>query len=694
MIGPGMMISDRYEIIDKVGSGGMADVYKAKDHRLNRFVAVKILKQEYSSDSKFVAKFRVEAQSVAGLSHPNIVNVYDVDEDDSYNYIVMELVEGITLKKFIEKRGRMNIREAVEIAVQIAQGMKAAHEKHIIHRDIKPQNIIISREGKVKVTDFGIAKAPTSNTITSNAMGSVHYISPEQARGGYSDEKSDIYSLGVTMYEMFSGSVPFEGSSTVAVALAHIQEDAVPLCEVDEHIPMSLSLIIQKCMMKKPELRYPDAASLIADLKRAVAEPDGAYVKMDNMALDSSRTIKLSDRDLNEIRGASRNRNSVRDSDQEEYPYDEDAIDPKLERILKICSAVVAVIIIVGIILIVGRFAGWWGGSLGTPEESLAETIQPTQSASVIDEGQVRVPGVVGRSLERAEQMLTDSKLHWQLMPVESDEKPNVVTDQMPAEGEIVDEGSRVTIYYSQDNTGVTVPDVGNRTESDARTILMNAGFVIGSTTEEYSSSIDRGNVISTDPVEGSSVEEGTTVDLLISKGVESNLVVVPYLVGKKESVAQERLSAVGLKPRPTYVYSDQAEGRVISQKQKSGQNVERGSTVEYSVSMGPKETAVPAPTPEPEEEEEEPEDYSYEGSLVINTNPFESPEEEPAVIKLVLTQDDVSKSVWKGTLTYDDFPKEFPIQGWSTNAGTVTVSKNGENLPGSYSVDFQKIEQ
>ena len=248
MINPGMMISDRYEIIDRVGSGGMADVYKAKCHRLNRYVAIKVLKQEYSSDAKFVAKFRAEAQSVAGLSHPNIVNVYDVGEDNGLHYIVMELVEGITLKKFIEKKGKLDVKEAVGIGIQIAQGMEAAHNNHIIHRDIKPQNIIISKEGKVKVTDFGIAKAATSNTITSNAMGSVHYISPEQARGGYSDEKSDIYSLGVTLYEMLSGKVPFEGESTVTVALAHIQDEAVPLQQLDPNIPLSLSKIVQKCI--------------------------------------------------------------------------------------------------------------------------------------------------------------------------------------------------------------------------------------------------------------------------------------------------------------------------------------------------------------------------------------------------------------------------------------------------------------
>ena len=200
MLKPGMYISDRYEIIEKVGSGGMADVYKARCHRLNRFVAIKVLKAEYSNDTSFVLKFRAEAQSAAGLSHPNIVNVYDVGDDDGLHYIVMELVEGITLKSFIERKGRLEIKESVGIAIQIAQGLEAAHDNHIIHRDIKPQNIIISREGKVKVADFGIAKAATSNTINSNAMGSVHYISPEQARGGYSDEKSDIYSLGVTLY--------------------------------------------------------------------------------------------------------------------------------------------------------------------------------------------------------------------------------------------------------------------------------------------------------------------------------------------------------------------------------------------------------------------------------------------------------------------------------------------------------------
>ncbi len=353
MISPGMMISERYEIIDKVGSGGMADVYKAKCHRLNRYVAIKILKQEYSNDAKFVTKFRGEAQSVAGLSHPNIVNVYDVGDDNGLYYIVMELVEGITLKKFIEKKGKLDVKEAVGIGIQIAQGMEAAHDNHIIHRDIKPQNIIISKEGKVKVTDFGIAKAATSNTITSNAMGSVHYISPEQARGGYSDEKSDIYSLGVTMYEMLSGKVPFEGESTVTVALAHIQEDAPLLDTMGQDIPRSLSKIVQKCMQKKPDMRYMSAAALISDLKRALAEPDGSYVIYMADNVDSSPTIMISDAELGDIKKEAGR--VVPETVREEEKLDEDAIDPKLERILKVCSVAVAIIIIVVILLIVGK---------------------------------------------------------------------------------------------------------------------------------------------------------------------------------------------------------------------------------------------------------------------------------------------------------------------------------------------------
>lgn len=270
---PGTFLQDRYEILEQIGSGGMSVVYKAKCHKLNRLVAIKVLKEEFCNDSSFVSKFKMEAQSAAGLSHPNIVSVYDVIDEGKLHYIVMELIEGITLKSYIQKKGRLEIKETIGIAIQVAQGIAAAHEQHIIHRDIKPQNMIISRDGKVKVADFGIARAVSAQTMTSSAMGSVHYISPEQARGGFSDERSDIYSLGVTMYEMVTGRVPFDGDNTVAIALAHLEDAVVPPSVYNPEIPMSLERIILTCMEKKPERRYCSAQEVITDLRAALIWP-------------------------------------------------------------------------------------------------------------------------------------------------------------------------------------------------------------------------------------------------------------------------------------------------------------------------------------------------------------------------------------------------------------------------------------
>ncbi len=281
MIKLGMLIGGRYEVLEKIGTGGMSDVYKAKDQKLNRFVAVKVLKQEFSENRNFVSKFRVEAQAAAGLMHPNIVNVYDVGEENGIHYIVMELVEGITLKKYIEKKVRLTTKEAISIAIQVAMGIEAAHNNHIIHRDIKPQNIMISKEGKVKVTDFGIAKAASSNTITSNVMGSVHYTSPEQARGGFSDEKSDIYSLGITMFEMLTGRVPFNGDTTVAIAIKHIQDPMPYLRDFVPEIPVSVENIVMKCTQKSADRRYQSMGEMIADLKHSLINPDAAIAQVD-----------------------------------------------------------------------------------------------------------------------------------------------------------------------------------------------------------------------------------------------------------------------------------------------------------------------------------------------------------------------------------------------------------------------------
>ena len=265
MLKTGMIIAERYEILAKIGTGGMADVYKAKDHKLNRFVAVKVLKPEFREDTTFIRKFKSEAQAAAGLTHPNIVNIYDVGDDEGVYYIVMELIEGITLKEYISKKGRLSVKEATSIAIQVSMGLEAAHSHNIVHRDVKPQNIIISTDGKVKVTDFGIARAASSNTISSNVMGSVHYSSPEQVRGGYSDEKSDIYSLGITIYEMVTGRVPFDGDTTVAIAIKHLQEEMVPPSSYAPDLPHSLEQIIYKCTQKSVDRRYAKMEDVIAD---------------------------------------------------------------------------------------------------------------------------------------------------------------------------------------------------------------------------------------------------------------------------------------------------------------------------------------------------------------------------------------------------------------------------------------------
>ncbi len=310
MVKIGMMLGDRYEILEKIGTGGMSDVYKSKDHKLNRFIAVKVLKQEFSENNNFVSKFRTEAQAAAGLMHPNIVNVYDVGSEGGIYYIVMELVEGITLKKYIEKKVRLTPKEAVSIAIQISNGIEAAHNNHIIHRDIKPQNTIISKEGKVKVTDFGIAKAATNNTVSSNVMGSVHYTSPEQARGGFSDERSDIYSLGITMFEMLTGRVPFNGDTTVAIAIKHIQEALPYPSDFADNIPPSVEQIVLKCCQKSPDRRYQSMGELIADLKKSLVDPDGDFVRIVNPD-EEAATRNITDDDVKKIRSATSERKDL-----------------------------------------------------------------------------------------------------------------------------------------------------------------------------------------------------------------------------------------------------------------------------------------------------------------------------------------------------------------------------------------------
>lgn len=694
MIRPGMFISDRYEIMEKVGSGGMADVYKAKDQRLNRFVAIKILKSEFSADKKFVGKFRGEAQSAAGLSHPNIVNVYDVGEDEGLYYIVMELVEGITLKSFIERKGRLDVKEAIGISIQIAMGMEAAHNNGIVHRDIKPQNIIISKAGKVKVTDFGIAKATSSNTITSNAMGSVHYISPEQARGGYSDERSDIYSLGITMYEMLSGRVPFTGENTVAVALLHIQEEAVPLRQLDESIPISVERIVQKCMQKKPERRYLSASELIVDLKRSITNPNGNFVRI-APAITDSPTKQITEDEISTIKTASKAvpvnyENEIQDTSslvEESEEVEEGSMDPKLEKIMIIggiaAAVILAVIIIVLIVKLVSGGSAKPAPSKESPSPVVQESMLPEESQEPEEPQElVPVPSVVGENYDDAKEELEALGFVVRFTMETSDEyEENRVIEQKPEEGEELEKGSIVRLVISTGKATTAVPSVAGKSYSEAAGALEAEGFHNYSQQYEYSSSVEKDLVVRTDPVAGSNVSADMTIVIYVSQGPEKKYSEVPYVVGLSEDKAIKKLEEKNLKcGAVSYEHSSEvAKGLVITQGYSSGAQVEEGTTVDLVVSSGP---------------EEQEKVYKYIGNANVSYVPFDD-DSQSGEIKIVLTQDGQTKTVLQQICDIYDFPLALSeIEGFSESTGTLQMYLDGAAVGDAVSISFVKVEQ
>ncbi len=693
MLKPGMFISERYEVIDKVGSGGMADVYKARDQRLNRFVAIKVLKPEYSSDKSFVNKFRGEAQSAAGLSHPNIVNVYDVGDDSGLHFIVMELVEGITLKRFIERKGKLEVKEAVGITIQIAQGMEAAHDNHIIHRDIKPQNIIISRDGKVKVTDFGIAKATNSNTITSNAMGSVHYLSPEQARGGYSDEKSDIYSLGVTLYEMLSGKVPFAGDNTVSVALLHIQGEAMPLRELDPEIPFSIDKIVQKCMQKRPERRYHTASELISDLKRAITNPDGDFVQIPAFVPTDSPTINISE-EIGKIKNGAfldddmrSTKNLAAAAAPEEDDEELDTVDSKVEKVFVIGSIVAAVVLMIVIISAVAWFLtsnrknDKPNDDISTeltltpsPEPSLA----PTQGVP-IGESYV-LPKVTGYTKDDAITLIKakdpDAIIEWGNDDYSDEYEAGQVMKQYPTEQSEILKGSKVILTISVGKQPIEVPDVYGLTEEQADKKIEEKDLVLD---HEWipSDEVESGKVISTVPERGTMVKAGDTVKVIVSTGPEIKKVNVPNLLGKTESQASSALTALNLKLGTVdYASSDiYAKGQVSYQSTSEGQSVDTNTTIDITISTG-KATATPTVTPTVE-----PEDVVYSSQLTIDVNPFDYIEGlgDSADIVLEMEQNGEIENIYEGPRSVEEFPFTVTPESPSGETGTVKMYVNGD---------------
>ena len=614
MLKTGMIIAERYEILGKIGTGGMADVYKAKDHKLNRFVAVKVLKPEFREDTTFIQKFKSEAQAAAVLTHPNIVNVFDVGDDNGVYYIVMELIEGITLKEYISKKGKLSVKEATSIAIQVSMGLEAAHSHGIVHRDVKPQNIIISMDGKVKVTDFGIARAASSNTISSNVMGSVHYSSPEQVRGGYSDEKSDIYSLGITMYEMVTGKVPFDGDTTVAIAIKHLQEEIVPPSVYTPELPHSLEQIILKCTQKSVDRRYQNMEDVTADLKHSLIDPQGDFVTLTSVD-NEAKTVVISDKELGEIKHMPKQisksepealEEEINETDYDDEPEEKkrrnrsDKTEKKKKRGghgMTIAMLLMGIIILVAIILVAGKASGLIGSGSDTDKKTEASDTSETD-----DDGMVTVPNLIGKTEDEAKDMTKDMKLGIQPMGEEaSTQAKGTISSQDIPKGSKVEQYTTIKYYISKGTQQITIPDVDGQTGVDAQQTLEDMGLTVN-VQKEYSELNDDGTpvtdpgyAVSTTPSAGENVSSGDTVTLIVSRGVDyGDSVEVPSVVGMTKNDAVTTFGKflnVEVKEEKS---TEVAAGEVISQEPEAG-NWEDPDNVNVviTVSTGTQEPAA-----------------------------------------------------------------------------------------------------
>ena len=645
MLNPGTYLQERYEILEKIGSGGMSVVYKAKCHTLNRLVAIKVLKEEFASDENFVSKFKMEAQAAARLSHPNIVNVYDVVDEENLHYIVMELIEGITLKSYIEKKELLDSKEAIGIAIQVAQGIAAAHEQHIIHRDIKPQNMIISKDGKVKVADFGIARAVSSQTVNSSAaVGSVHYISPEQARGGYCDERSDIYSFGITLYEMVTGRVPFEGDNTVAVALAHLEDPVVPPGDYNPQVYLGLEDIILKCTKKKPDRRYGSMEEVIHDLRRVLMDPECDIYQNEEIEEggDPYQTRPISKDELSQIRDHHRRKiketgadeaekgtegletsdeengspDSLSKEDAEEFgdgtgdhrsrhhssrkrefhkkipsrKRDED-VSTQFERMIAAIGIIAAILVVIVVVFVFSRLTGlFWPGSGQDSQENQTEAV--TQSASmeeiqvIPDEGETIMPNVLDLPRDMAESKLKEYDIVMKVTGEEYSENysKGYVMRQDVDEGTAVEKWSTVGVIISKGSERVDVKalNLSGMDKKQAEEILKDKDL-IPSAKEEANDTVPKGKVIRVGTEEA---KAGDTVELFVSSGPKTVQGQVPKLTDGDAAAADALLKAAGLvSGTVTYEYDpSKPHGQVLSQSELPGTMLEPQSAVDYVV--------------------------------------------------------------------------------------------------------------
>ncbi len=683
MLKNGVFLQNRYEIISRIGSGGMADVYKARDHKLNRYVAIKVLKSEFRDDKSFLSKFRVEAQAAAGLAHSNIVNVYDVGEDRGASFIVMELVEGITLKAYIGKKGRLSVREATSIALQVAAGLEAAHNNGIIHRDVKPQNIIISLDGKAKIADFGIARAATSDTISSSAMGSVHYCAPEQTRGGYCDAKSDIYAMGVTMFEMLTGRLPFEGDTTVEVALRHLQEDTPSPRKFASDLPLSTEKIVLKCMQKSPDRRYANMGELIRDLKESLVNPDGDFVTIREVD-QKTPTVMLSKEEVSKIRSSSGMPSydptmdtgaagALKDTqtpsgDSRMYPYggtyyqssgyqdlrhssegseDDKGYDPDPS---------------------VGDFQARMDYPGGEDEESEDDLFEYERKKNRKKRGKKKKNDDDGGGSTDLERVITvagiAAAVTAALVILYFVGKAVGLFGNSTGQTEpgTVSTEAQTQTSAQQDTTRVAVPEILGYTEAEAQKLLREQGLGYKYQGEIASAEYAKGLVVRQSVEPGTIVDGNTMIGYLLSSGVSETLS-VPDVSGSSREEAEKALKSLGLTVQVDNTrYSNSVEeGYVITTNPGAGSPAASGDMVTIYISQGPDSSTVKMPRLI--------DHYVDDASIALNNLGL-----------YVYTIEVYSDTVEKGIVISQDVPADSVVQTGTTV--TITVSAGPEVLP------------
>lgn len=557
----GQLLGNRYEILEKIGKGGMATVYKAKDKTLNRYVAVKVLKDEFANDQEFIRRFQIEAQSAAALSHPNIVSIFDVSNDGDIHYIVMELIEGKTLKDVINEKGKLPWQEACKIASQIASGLSVAHKNHIIHRDIKPHNIVMTKDNMAKITDFGIAKAASSSTINanSNSLGSVHYFSPEHARGGYTDEKSDIYSLGVVLYEMVTGKLPFDGDTAVSIAMKHLKDDPEEPINIVPDIPKGLNDIILKAMQREVGSRYLTASDMYKDLQKILQSPETTSVGHINAKdeIFATQKVPIVNRQMSTRTGNSmpKDERNIRNTKKKKKS------NPVKKILIRLIILVLIFLAVVGVtVYLLNNMFG------GNKEKGT-------------------VPGVIGNSYETAKTKIEAAGFKIELQKEEESSLPkNYVISQSKASGDKVEINSTIFVVVSKGMTEVKLEDVTSISLNAAMTILAGQGLQV-EVEEEESSDVLPGKVIRQNPKGGDTVFQGDTVTIYVSTGAEDGVVLVPDLSNYSEESAPEVIEALGLIPEKHYAEnSGESEGSILFQDPKASEEVKTGTRVRYYV--------------------------------------------------------------------------------------------------------------